>query len=284
MSLVFEALRRNNDTAHTQTAGGSVLTAGNSLRKNRLKVILTWLIVGLSMGGGYALLKPYLPALVLSGVQPVSSQTPERDPAALLPVEPAPASETALISRSEVVTPLNKDSLATLGKAVSQAATQVHQPLASTPKTAVPVSQSTASTTESAFLPEALVSPEPAPDVNPRYLLASFNGAMASGQTEQAEQLLADARHTLGTEHLMVLRMTGYYCLQNACDNRARQAYLTILSRLPEDKEAGYNLAVLDGRNGQLERAHERVNRLLQHYPGDSALRSLQNTLYKEGR
>lgn len=102
---------------------------------------------------------------------------------------------------------------------------------------------------------------------------------MARADRPQAAALLAQAQAQLGAEHLLVARMEGYYCMRADCESRARQAYERVLYRLPDDREAGYNLALLELQAGQLEAASTRLRRLQQVYPGDAALRELQQVI-----
>lgn len=281
MSLVFEALRRYDDTTSPQQSKGSVLTAGRSLRRNRLWSILLWVLAGVLLGASYALLQPYAsdfmlttkPQLAQASLHPLpeplqqgavlAAATTAQAPATLEPVQipEAPAVTTVMLP----------DAAAIVKKPTVQPAPKVEKVAASV----------AAATPE----PNPVISnPSSAERVEQRQLLQRFNTAMAGGHPEQAAKLLEQARNTLGPKHLMVLRMSGYYCLQQNCNEQAQHAYQAILALLPSDKEAGYNLAVLEGRNGQLSQALGRVNQLLQNHPDDQALRALQQTLHQERR
>lgn len=113
------------------------------------------------------------------------------------------------------------------------------------------------------------------PPMSAEALLAAFGEAMRNGQLAQADTYLEHARQMLGHQHLLVVRMEGYYCMQADCAERARQAYLSILARLPQDREAGYNLTILDWRAGKLEAARVRARSLLAQYPADQELNAL---------
>lgn len=69
------------------------------------------------------------------------------------------------------------------------------------------------------------------PPMSAEALLAAFGEAMRNGQLAQADTYLEHARQMLGHQHLLVVRMEGYYCMQADCAERARQAYLSILAR-----------------------------------------------------
>ena len=124
-----------------------------------------------------------------------------------------------------------------------------------------------------------VVETAPPAEVNPAELFAAFNAALSAGQLPQAEEVIERARAALGESHLIVARMQGYYCMRADCPAQARQAYSTILARLPRDREAGYNLAVLDWQAGQHAEAAKRVRALLAQYPADDALRALQRQM-----
>lgn len=311
MSLVFEALRRHDGTTATaQPAMGSVLTAGNSLHRRRRWSTVIWLLVSLCLGGGYVLLTPYLSAIVFPLTRLVTSFEPEAgQPASLITDQPVStnaareidtptlvAANTATERVIETPTPVAANTVTEreIDTPTPVAANTVTERVIETPTpvatntvtereidTSTPVAANTV--TERVIETPAPEAPpelqQPPANRDPRQLLASFNRAMSQSQSDEAIRLLADARQTLGRDHMMVLRMQGYYCLQNGCDEQARDAYSTIIARLPEDREAGYNLAVLEWRNGQQTQAKDRVRQLLQYYPGDRALRTLQRTL-----
>ncbi|MCQ4241638.1 tetratricopeptide repeat protein [Stutzerimonas stutzeri] len=114
---------------------------------------------------------------------------------------------------------------------------------------------------------------------DPATLFVAFNAALAADQLPQAHAVIGEARLALGDSHLMVARMEGYYCMIAQCLQQARQAYATILTRLPQDREAGYNLAVLDWKAGHQAEARKRVRTLLAQHPGDEQLRALQRLM-----
>ena len=284
MSLVFEALRRHDDTASPLQSTGSVLTKGASLRKSRLVSTLYWVLTGVLLGASYVVLHPYASEFIQAHSEQPSpadlSPTPEQK-------NQVTASVAALKTESPlIVEPLDIPEAPTVKTVVLPSVKRpIEKPTASQPKK---IAQTQVSNVTKP-VPQAqkqLVNSNQAiaEQVDQRQLLNRFNTAMSGGQTEQAAQLLEGARKKLGAEHLMVLRLQGYFCMQNNCNEQAQQAYQTLLAQLPNDKEAGYNLAVLEGRSGQLAQALVRVNQLLQHHPDDNALRALQQTLYQERR
>lgn len=283
MSLVFEALRRNDDIVSPPQSTGSVLTAGRSLRKNRLWSILVWVLAGVLLGASYALFQPYASEFIQTNKQqlalPPIVSIPEQvqqvitAPVAALEAESPLILEPLDLPETPTTTAVVLPAIAPI---VKRPTIQLTELVAETPTVTAP-----APLTQK---PPLSSIPSAAERVDQRQLLHRFNAAMSSEQTEQAAEILEDARKTLGPEHLMVLRMAGYYCVQQNCSDQARQAYQAILALLPGDKEAGYNLAVIEGRNGQLSQAHERVRQLLQNHPDDKALRSLQQTLHQERR
>lgn len=284
MSLVFEALRRHDDTASPLQSTGSVLTSGRSLRKNRLWSTLLWVLAGVLLGASYVLLQPHVSELIQAHSEQPSpadfSPTPEQvnqvtAPITGLKAEPQLIVEPLVIPEAPAVTTVVLPSVTLpIEKPIVPQPTRVAETKTSSATKPVPLAQKQPVSSNQAATEQ----------VDQRQLLNRFNTAMSGGQTEQAAELLEDARKKLGTGHLMVLRMQGYYCVQQNCNEQAQQAYQSILAQLPSDKEAGYNLAVLEGRNGQLAQAHARVNQLLQHHPDDKALRALQQTLHQERR
>lgn len=295
MSLVFDALRQQGtQPTQTPTALGSVVTQGRT-------PWLPWLcaagLLCLAISAAVYLKDDYLagsiaepvvsaePAVsnvaevITVAVQPqeVSIVAPQPQPAALsvsrLPEDALvrlarPAPVTAVVS-AELSEPL----VETIVPAVSapSAATQLPAPQGN----AAPSNVILAAPEEKPVTVEVSVSAV----ADPASLFAAFNAALAAGQLPQANTIIDEARLALGDSHLMVARMEGYYCMIAQCPQQARQAYSTILSRLPQDREAGYNLAVLDWQSGHQVEARKRVRTLLAQHPGDEELRALQRLM-----
>ncbi|MBA1264285.1 tetratricopeptide repeat protein [Stutzerimonas stutzeri] len=278
MSMVFDALRQQGtQTTQEPTALGSVITPGGW----RLQWGIAWVLLCLAV----LLLAVYL-GLDDKRVVPLA-------PPAEVAVPEVEAEQADLVTLSPVplhVSRLPGDALARLAES-AQASTAVRvKPPATLPARSAPVVVAAPAAVARMPVGQAeTVLPEPAPPpvmvevsppaVDPAVLFAAFHAELAAERLPQAEAVIERARRTLGDSHLMVSRMQGYYCMRADCPERARQAYRAILSRLPRDHEAGYNLAVLDWQGGQHTEARKRVRTLLAQHPGDEALRALQRLM-----
>lgn len=300
MSLVFDALRQQG-TQPTQspTELGSVLAPGRRWRRWRFIIGLLCLVaVSAVMWGEFSLMERQ----VLS-VAPVTTS-----PAPSVPDEPSAPTETPVpeaveenvVSPQQSVLPsqsrLPGDALARLAETAQMPLRAESAPelakaenvegdnvvlentaLDNAQPASAPVSVPVASSVPEKLTAEAEASTSKA--ANPAELFMAFNGAMAASQWQEAEAVIERARQALGESHLIVARMQGYYCMQADCPEQARQAYSTILARLPRDREAGYNLAVLDWQAGRQAEALRRVRSMLSQHPEDDALRALQRQM-----
>jgi len=279
MSLVFDALRQQG-TQPTQepTALGSVVTPGGATR-------LPWISAGV-------LLCLTILATVFLEAFYLADRTAE-------PPVSNVAEVTTIASQAQPpalsVSRLPEDALVRLAQSAPVPAVVAVEPsepliVASAPVDTEPSvkGQSPVPQGDAALPGVILPAPEEKPvtvDVSlsavadPATLFVAFNAALAADQLPQAHAVIGEARLALGDSHLMVARMEGYYCMIAQCLQQARQAYATILTRLPQDREAGYNLAVLDWKAGHQAEARKRVRTLLAQHPGDEQLRALQRLM-----
>lgn len=154
-------------------------------------------------------------------------------------------------------------------------------PAAQQPAVATDTSRSTPTATPTNAAAEAPVTTATpsTSKISPAELFSTFNVALGASQLPKAKAVIERARDSLGDSHLIVARLQGYYCMQADCPEQARQAYTTILSRLPRDREAGYNLAILDWQANRRTAAFDRVHALLAQYPEDQSLQALKRRM-----
>ena len=300
MSLIFDALRQHdNQPAQEPTLSGSVVTPA--------RWIMPWVIALL------ILLVGLLVVLVFQPLQSrVSVQQVEHDPVPVASVstdsvssEPVAGSRLSGAVLDRVVKPVgarpvqnrpnDQDAVTASASAARQNRTVLPTSPPSPPLVETPVRRVAPTIASAAVVvaSEAAVqapaqtravpaAPEPAlapAKVNPAELFRSFNAALAADRLEEANAVLGQTRLALGESHLMVARMQGYYCMRADCPELARQAYTRVLSRLPQDREAGYNLSVLDWQAGRKASARGRVGSMLAQYPDDESLRALQRMM-----
>jgi len=270
MSLVFDALRQQGaQPTQEPTALGSVITPGGW----RLRVI-AWVLLCLAV-----LLAVFLGPDDQRVAPLAEAAVPETEQVDLVTTSPEPLHVSRLPS----------DALARLAVSAPASITARAESPAVSPAPNAPVVEAPAAVARMPVSQVETILPEPAPPpvmvevsapaVDPAALFAAFHAELSADRLPQAEAVVERAGRSLGDSHLMVSRMQGYYCMRADCPERARQAYRAILSRLPRDREAGYNLAVLDWQGGQHAEARKRVRMLLDQHPGDEALRALQRLM-----
>ena len=108
-----------------------------------------------------------------------------------------------------------------------------------------------------------------------REAFQSFLQLLQLGQLTDA-QIAADKISTaMGRNHVMSLRAQGYLALKKNDLVAAKRQYLQLNQLLPEDRESGLNLALIDWRLGEKESAAKRVSGLLEKFPNDSEIQAL---------
>ena len=98
-----------------------------------------------------------------------------------------------------------------------------------------------------------------------------FSSEMSSGNYEQAYSHLSKLQSKLPAQSITLLRMQAWYAVDTSDDNTARGLFLRILDRVPDDQNAGVNIALIDWRAKNFSAALARIDRLHQRYP-DSPL------------
>jgi hypothetical protein len=97
-------------------------------------------------------------------------------------------------------------------------------------------------------------------------------GAMQSGDQDAVGRLFAELEKLKGRDHLFVLKLKAYWMIQQGRPDQARTLLSNVLIQRPDDCEAGLNMAVVDIMEGYHSRARERLERLQQLYPEETAV------------
>ncbi len=97
-----------------------------------------------------------------------------------------------------------------------------------------------------------------------------FSSEMSSGNYDQAYSHLSKLQSKLPAQSITLLRMQAWYAVDTSDDNAARGLFLRILDRVPEDQNAGVNVALIDWRDKNFSAALARIDRLHQKYPDSS--------------
>lgn len=99
----------------------------------------------------------------------------------------------------------------------------------------------------------------------------AFNAAMSSGNHAQARDALAAIKTRLSPQSVTLLRMQAWYAMDSGDDVAALDLYQRILERLPDDVNAGVNVALIDWRASRKQAARTRIDELHTLHP-DMAL------------
>lgn len=108
---------------------------------------------------------------------------------------------------------------------------------------------------------------------------AAFLSQAQAADWHAARQTMERVVLALGSEHVMSLRMQAYLALRQAELDQARGHYQRLIERLPDDREAGLNLALIDWRQGRQDAARQRMARLADQFPNDTGIRAMLLTV-----
>lgn len=97
-----------------------------------------------------------------------------------------------------------------------------------------------------------------------------FSSEMSAGNHEQARSHLGKLQSKLPAQSITLLRMQAWYAVDTSDDDSARGLFLRILDRVPDDQNAGVNIALIDWRAKRYSAALARIDRLHQLYPDSS--------------
>lgn len=97
--------------------------------------------------------------------------------------------------------------------------------------------------------------------------VADIESAMSIGDLPAARRALAQLDAQLPGESLTLLRMQAWVSHADNDAANAERLYRRIVERVPDDINAGVNIALLDARRGDLDDARQRLTRLSGRYP-----------------
>lgn len=256
MSLIFEALKKEHASvsplAQVVASGPFVSVASP---RSGLAIALG-VLIGMLLAGGGAWL--YWCDRVSNLNLPVSA----------LPAQVVPVPESIpVLSHSSIVLP-------------SATAYSISKPIAVTVNEVAAVA---APTLAAKVLPPVVQAPvnaqvhvsTEASTFNVREAFQAFVQHLQSGRLPEAQIVADKISHEMGRRHVMSLRAQGYLALKKDDLNLARDQYFQLNQVLPEDREAGLNLALIDWRLGDKESATRRVAGLAEKFPGDSEIQAL---------
>lgn len=112
----------------------------------------------------------------------------------------------------------------------------------------------------------------------------AFDRAAAAGDLGTARRQLDSLRAALPGESLTLLRRQAWLHMYGGNDRAAAESYRALLARLPNDENAGLNLAIIEARQGRVADARALLERLRQQHPDSRGVRALQEQIGHEQR
>ncbi|MFJ1157215.1 tetratricopeptide repeat protein, partial [Bordetella bronchiseptica] len=105
-----------------------------------------------------------------------------------------------------------------------------------------------------------------------------------AGDLGTARRQLDSLRAALPGESLTLLRRQAWLHMYGGNDRAAAESYRALLARLPNDENAGLNLAIIEARQGRVADARALLERLRQQHPDSRGVRALQEQIGHEQR
>ncbi len=124
--------------------------------------------------------------------------------------------------------------------------------------------------------------PEAVTDANVPRWVASFRDAMAQGDHAKAKTALGSLEAGLSPQSLTLLRMQAWYAVDSGNDSTARGIYTSVLQRLPDDINAGVNVALIDWRAGQHAGALQRINAMYTQHPDSDLVKRNWQVMHQQ--
>lgn len=111
-----------------------------------------------------------------------------------------------------------------------------------------------------------------------------FSNEMSAGNYEQASSHLSKLQSKLPAQSITLLRMQAWYSVDTSDDDTARGLFLRIIDRVPDDQNAGVNIALIDWRAKRFSAALARIDRLYQIYPDSSLVSQNWRSMHDQRR
>lgn len=274
MSLIFDALKQEREAPRepAPAAGAPALA------------VLPWRVVGLVLLlGGLGVVALGWPRLSGEAAAPRQADAAPAAPLSAVTVAAAPVAQTAPPAPVEPApqsAPVAPERTAPVEPAPTPAPMQAARAPAAPASNEAAKGVATAAPEPSRRAPRVLSGApvQVSSEVVELDIQSAFQTFLA--QTQAADW--AAARQTqdsvllaLGPEHVMSLRMQAYLALRQSELDKARRHYQRLLERLPDDREAGLNVALIDWRQGQQDAARKRLAGLADRFPADPEIRAM---------
>lgn len=126
--------------------------------------------------------------------------------------------------------------------------------------------------------------PQVAVETDVSHWVAAFREAMAQGEHRNARAALARLEAGLSPQSLTLLRMKAWYAVDSGDDAAARSAYARVLQRLPDDINAGVNVALIDWRAGRHGEALRQINSMYTQHPDSDLVKRNWQVMHQQRR
>jgi predicted negative regulator of RcsB-dependent stress response len=279
VSLIYDALRQNGTASPQGTATPVARARGGGRRTGYL-----WLGATGSVLLGYALVH----ALSGNAAPPVAATAtraalaaPAAAPATASVTVPVAVAAPAPVAATAPIPPLPPlaPRATTRTSAAPVAGSDVPAPATPAPRLATTPSGQEVVHVQSQQMNITVSTRRPARDAAPAAdtstripdALASLQRAVAQSDAAAIEQQLQALRQLLPADSLTLLRNEAWVAHNRGDLVTAEDRYRQILSRVPEDTQAGVNLALLEAGRGQTDVAQGRLLRLAAEN-GDSSI------------
>ncbi|BEU94475.1 hypothetical protein ACDW_01800 [Acidovorax sp. DW039] len=295
MSLIHDALREMDKG--TGTAAGAAdfrALAPSSPTRSRWVPFAVGLVAVLAVAaaGGWVWHSTRAAAPLAAMVTP-QAQAAAQVPAAVPPAAPAAPAElaptpsasapmtvaAASVSAAPAGTSMPGAVAPSTGSSVgvssgaSDASTHVGAgKVTSTPRASAVPRTAAAPKPARASRPEAVTSAPVAPAMPVEQRYALFLASMKAGDLAAAREQLSGLQSQIPPGTMTRLRAEAWFALQSGDEPTARRSYQDMLERLPGDEEAAINLASMEARAGQREKARQVLSDALAYNPGSETL------------
>ena len=115
-------------------------------------------------------------------------------------------------------------------------------------------------------------------------LVRQIGTAMQFENHARVAVLMKQLEQIQGPDNLFLLRLKAYWRIRQDQLSQAQILLQQVLSRMPEDRESGLNLAVVDMRLGHTEAARRRLKQLQDLYPEDPRIADARERLDNQTR
>ncbi|RLB35152.1 MAG: hypothetical protein DRH12_16850 [Deltaproteobacteria bacterium] len=106
-------------------------------------------------------------------------------------------------------------------------------------------------------------------------VVSRVQGAMAMGDEEAVDNLMPRLESLKGENDPFVLKLKAFWLMKKGRYQDASRFLIKVMERLPSDLEAGINMAIVEIKTGQVDRARKRLRSLREIYQDNTQIPEL---------